>query len=241
MSRLIIGLLIGLVAGGALVYFMFVGVPSSATKPGTPVQAPDANGPPAGTAQLILRQELLNEALGTIFRELKPPAFPIGSSSGGQCDSAITILPNGSGVATNVQFANNKLSVPLAFTGNYSSPIGCIPFSGWAQANLELRFDRETQTVYGVLNVETVNLDGVDPVWSGLITPLVQSTINSQVNPIRLVDGRQLALNLPVVASNGILTAGVNDVRAEIKDNALNLSVIYDFGGAPANNTEPAR
>jgi hypothetical protein len=106
---------------------------------------------------------------------------------------------------------------------------------------LELRFDRETQTVYGVLNVETVNLDGVNPVWSGLITPLVQSTINSQVNPIRLVEGRQLALNLPVVASNGTLTAGVNDVRAEIKDNALNLSVIYDFGGAPANNTEPAR
>jgi|SRR5688572_5991710 hypothetical protein len=238
MSRLIIGLLIGLVAGGLLVYFVFVGVPSAATRPGTSVQAPDAAGLPAGTAQLVLRQELLNEALGTIFSEIKPPTFPIGSG-GGSCESAITILPTGSGVTTNVQFANNKLSVPLAFTGNYGSPIGCIPFSGWAQANLELRFDRDTQTVYGVLNVETVNLDGVNPVWSGLITPLVQSTINTQVNPIRLVDGKQLALNLPVVASNGVLTAGVSDVRSEVKDNALNLSVIYDFSGAPANNAEP--
>lgn len=240
MSRLIVGLLIGLVAGGALVYFALVGVPRAATIPGAPVQAPDPSGPPAGTAHIVLRQDLMNEALGTIFRELKPPTFPIGSSVGGSCESAITILPNGSGVATNVQFANNKLSVPLAFTGNYSTPIGCIPFSGWAQANLDLRFDRDTQTVYGVLNVETVNLDGVNPVWSGLITPLVQSTINTQVNPIRLVDGKQLALNLPVAASNGTLTAAVSDVRAEIKDNALNLSVIYDFGGAPpVTNGEP--
>ena len=241
MSRFIIGLLIGLVAGGALVYFVFVGVPSSATKPGAPVQSTEVSGVPAGTAQLVLRQELLNEALGTIFRDLKPPTFPIGSSVGGSCESAITILPSGSGVTTNVQFANNKLSVPLAFTGNYGSPIGCIPFSGWAQTNLELRFDRETQTVYGVLNVETVNLDGVNPVWSGLITPLVQSTLNTQVNPIRLVDGKQLALNLPVAASNGTLTAGVDDVRAEIKDNALNLSVIYGFGSAPPANVEPPK
>ena len=242
MSRFIIGLLIGLVAGGALVYFVFVGVPSSATKPGTPVQEPEASGIPPGTAQLVLRQEFLNEALVTIFNELKPPTFPIGSGfGGGSCDSSITILPNGSGVSTNVQFANNKLSAPLAFSGNYNSPIGCIPFSGWAQTNLELRFDRATQTVYAVLNVETVNLDGVSPVWSGLITPLVQSTINTQVNPIRLVDGKQLSTNLPVAASNGALNAGVSDVRAEIKDNALNLFVMYDFSGAPAANQEPAR
>jgi hypothetical protein len=241
MSRFIVGLLIGLIAGGALVYFAFVGVPSAATKPGTPVQPPEPSGVSAGTAQIVLRQDLLNEALGTIFRDLKPPTFPIGSSVGGSCESAITILPNGSGVTTNAQFANNKLSVPLAFTGNYSTPIGCIPFSGWAQTNLELRFDREAQTVYGVLNVETVNLDGVNPVWSGLITPLVQSTINTQVNPIRLVDGKQLALNLPIAASNGILTAGVSDVRAEIKDNALNLFVIYGFGSAPPSNGEQTK
>jgi hypothetical protein len=188
-----------------------------------------------------LRQELFNEALGTIFGEIKPPTFQIGAGSGGGCESAITILPNGSGVTTNVQFANNKLSVPLAFSGTYSSPIGCIPFSGWAQTNLELRFDRESQTVYCVLNVETVNLDGVSPVWNGLITPFVQSTINTQVNPIRLIDGKQLAINLPVAASNGQLTAAVSDVRAEVKDNALNLFVVYDFSGAAPANQEPAR
>jgi hypothetical protein len=238
MARLIIGLVIGIVVGGALVYFLFVGVPQSTTRPGTPIQSPDSTGNPPGTAQLVLRQELLNESLSTIFRELKPPTFRLGSGFGGGCESTITILPNGSGVTTGVQFNENKLSVPLAFAGNYSSPIGCIPFSGWAQTNIELRFDRETQTVYAVLNVETVNLDGVNPLWNGLITPLVQSAINTQVNPIRIVDGRQLALNLPIVASGGGLTAGVNDVRAEIKDNALNLLVVYDLRAAPTTPQE---
>jgi len=229
--------LVGLIAGGALVYFVFVGVPRSGTRPGTPISPPETAGNPPGTAQLVLRQELFNEALGTIFEKIKPPTFQIGSGFGGGCESAITIQPSGSGVATNVQFANNKVSVPLAFTGTYSSPIGCIPFSGWAQTNLEMRFDKETQAVYGVLNVETVNLDGVSPVWNGLITPFVQSTINTQVNPIRLIDGKQLAINLPVAASNGQLTAGVNDVRAEVKDNSLVLYVVYGFSG---NQKPPA-
>jgi hypothetical protein len=240
MPRFILGLLIGLLAGGALVYFLFVGVPRSGARPGNPIPPPDASGKPPGTAEVVLRQELFNEALGTIFGEIKPPTFQIGSGVSGGCESAITIIPNGSGVATNVQFVNNKLSIPLAFTGTYSSPVGCIPFSGWAQTNLELRFDKESQTVYSVVNVETVNLDGVSPVWNGLITPFVQSTINTQVNPIRLIDGKQLAINLPVAASNGQLTAVVSDVRAETKDNALNLFVTYDFSGKSAGQ-EPAQ
>src|SRR6185369_2996864 len=140
---------------------------------------------------------------------------------------------------TVVNLENNHLNVPLAFTGNYNSIVGCIPFSGSAQSNLELRFDPATQSVFGVVNVETVNLDGVNPVWNGLITPLVQSTINTRVNPIKLVDGRQLVVNMPIAASNGDLKAGANDVRAEVKDNALNLYVIYSFNGSPAQPAAP--
>ena len=81
------------------------------------------------------------------------------------------------------------------------------------------------------MNVETVNLDGVNPIFIGLITPIIQTTLNNRVNPIRIVDGRQLAVDLPVAASNGELKAGVDDVRAEVKDNMLNLFVIYDFNG----------
>jgi hypothetical protein len=52
-------------------------------------------------------------------------------------------------VKTGVRFENNRISAPLAFSGSYNSPFGCIEFKGWAQANLELRFDAEQRTVFG--------------------------------------------------------------------------------------------
>ncbi|HYJ90770.1 MAG TPA: hypothetical protein VEV84_05655 [Pyrinomonadaceae bacterium] len=232
MGRVIIGLLIGIIIGGAAVYFLFVGVPRSNTRPGAVVKPPDAAGVPPGTAQVVIRQDLLNAALGTIFSQMQPPTFPLGNASP-DCASNITILPQGSGIQTSVQFENNRLNAPLAFTGSYNSLVGCLQFSGWAQSNLELRFDQNSQTVFGVVNVETVNLDNVNPVWNGIITPIVQSTINSRVNPIKLVDGRQLSVDLPIAASNGDLKAGVSDVRSEVKDNALNLFVIYGFNAGP--------
>ena len=110
----------------------------------------------------------------------------------------------------------------------------CIQFTGWAQANLELRYDGEQQNVLGQINVETVNLDGISPLISGFVTPIVQSTLNGRVNPIQILQGKQIALSLPIAATNGKLQANVKDVRAEVKDNSLNLYVIYDFNGKSA-------
>jgi hypothetical protein len=238
MARLLVGLLIGLVLGGAVTFYFFVGVPRAVIAPGTPIRPPDASGPPAGTAQIVLRQDFLNEALGTIFREMNPPAFPLSEPSA-DCEGRITIQQEGSGVQTGVSFQNNRITAPLAFTGSYASPFGCVRFTGWAQANFEMRFDPQNQMVFGQINVETVNLDGVNPIVSGLVTPLVQSTLNTRVNPVRILDGRQIAVNLPVTAANGNLQAKVTDVRAEVKDNAVSLYVIYDFTGGPLS-TEPA-
>lgn len=239
MGRLVIGLLIGLVLGGVFVFYFFVGVPQAVIAPGTPIQPPDPNGVPAGAAQIVLRQQFVNEVLGTIFQEMNAPAFPLGSASG-DCEGRITIQREGSGAQTGVSFDNGKISAPLAFTGSYASPFGCVRFSGWAQSNLDLRFDAQNQAVFGQINVETVNLDGVNPVISALVTPLVQSTLNTRVNPVKVIDGRQIAVDLPIAAANGNLKAAVTDVRAEVKDNALNLYVIYDFAGAPLSAPSPS-
>ena len=232
MGRLVIGLVIGLVLGGAFVFYFFVGVPQAVKAPGTPIQAPDPNGVAPGAAQIVLRQQFFNEVLGTIFKEMNAPAFPLGSEAA-ECDGRITVLEQGSGVQTGVMFQDGRITAPLAFTGSYASPFGCLRFTGWAQSNFEMRFDAQNQAVFGQLNVETVNLDGVNPVVGALVTPVVQSTLNTRVNPIRILDGRQIAVDLPVAAANGNLKASVSDVRAEVKDNALNLYVIYDFAGAP--------
>jgi hypothetical protein len=241
MSKLIIGL-IGLLLGGVLTYFVFVGAPRSSSVPGNPVLPPDAAGTPPGTVQLVLRQEFFNEVLGTIFRDMEPPVFALteGSQNNvppaqGGCASQITVLREGSGVQTGVRFENNNLQAPMAFTGAYESMFGCLQFSGWAQTRMDLRFDQANQTVFGQVNVETVNLDGVNPVFSALITPIVQGTLNSNVNPVRIIDGRQLAVDLPIAASKASLQAGVSDVRAEVKENTLNLYVTYGFRGARTN------
>jgi len=232
MRTFIIGAILGLLVGGVSVFYFFVGVPRSNVPPGAPIRSPDATVS-AGSAQIVLRQDFFNEILTTIFRDMNDPAFAIGSGPSPECDGRLTIVQQGSDATTSLRFENNRIAAPLAFSGNYNSPIGCFPFAGWAQAYLDLRYDAATQTVFGNINIETVNLDGVNPIISGLVTPLVQTTLNNQVNPVQILRGEQIGVNAPLASTGGTLRANVEDVRAEIKENALNLYVIYAFSGGP--------
>ena len=246
----ILGAVLGLVVGGFLVLYFFGGAPRAAQLPGNPILPPDPNGLPGGTASVVLNQQFFDTVLATIFRDMNAPAFPLnltgqnkfGAGAKPQyasfalqnqsgCDGQIVLQPEGSGVKTGIRLENGKITAPLAFTGSTSVFGQCIKFAGWAQANLALRYDAEQQTVFGQINVETVNLDGVLPMVSGFITPLVQTTLNNRVNPIVILRGQQIALNQPIAATNGTLKANVQDVRADIKENALNLYVTYNFAG----------
>jgi hypothetical protein len=236
MRTFVIGLFVGIIVGGVLAFFIFVRAPQASQAPGNPVLPPDPNASKEGTARIVLPQEFFNGVLQTIFTEMKPPVFAVGQQSA-DCDGQITILPEGSGTRTAVSFEKNTITAPLAFAGSYASPVGCLRFTGWARSNFGLRYDPSTQTVYGQLNVENVSLDGVNPFVGAIVTPFVQSTLNTRVNPIRILDGKQVAVNLPVAAAQGNLNAAIRDVRAEVKDNALNIDVIYDFAGAPLSET----
>jgi hypothetical protein len=188
-ATFIVGSLVGLIVGGVLTFYLFVGVPRAAQVPGSPIQPPDQSGTPPATAQIVLKQEFFNEVLKTIFRDMNAPSFPLsltenrnagntGSASyamlqdGGGCDGRITLLPEGSGMQSVLKFENGKINAPLAFRGSYQSMFGCLNFSGWTQANLELRFDAAQQTVLGQLNIETVNLDGGASMFGGIVTPV---------------------------------------------------------------------
>jgi len=247
----LLGAILGLAIGGGLVFFLFGGAPRAAqAPPGVPILPPDANGSPAGTANVVLNQQFFDQILATIFRDMNAPAFPLNLTgqniydetprpqyasfalqNGGGCDGRIILQPESNSVKTGVRLEDGKITAPLAFTGSTSVFGQCINFAGWAQATLQLRYDEAQQTVFGQINVETVNLDNVSPVISGFVTPIVQTTINNRVNPITILRGQQLALNLPINASDGTLKANVKDVRSEIKENALNLYVTYDFAG----------
>lgn len=240
-----IAVVCGLVLGVLFTLFILGGGRAHAL-PGAPVKPPDPAGDAPGTAVVTLDDKFFDAVLGTIFRDLNAPSFPlqIGANQaeqpGGlalfrnaafqeQCPSQVVLVQEGSNVHTGVRFNQGKIQAPLAFSGSYSLLGSCLRFKGWAQASMDLSFDQGQQTVYGRINVEQVNLEGMAPVVSGLVTPLVQNSINQRVNPIEVLRAQQLMLTVPVKNSNGTLKAQVRDVRAEVVENALRLHITYDF------------
>lgn len=238
---LILGLVLG--AGGAI---YLLGVPRAAhTLPGTPIQPPAAGGDAAGTAVILLDEKLFTDVLGGIFRDLNPPSFQIARASSpdsdatiqhavfqGGCTNSVTLLAESGGVKTRVQFADGKILLPLAFSGSYSLMGTCTQFKGWAQTNVQLSFDQAKQTVYGQLNVDAVNLEGVSPIANNFVTVFVQNAINQQVNPLEVLRPSQIAPLIPVKASGGVVKAQVKDVRAEVLSGSLKLHISYEFSGA---------
>ncbi len=242
----ILGLVFGAIVGGLLTFYSFVGAPQAIEKPGELIKAPESGGSPSGTAQIVLKQEFFNSVLQTIFKDMNPPSYPLkiaGSNANedprsakfalqnNSCEGEIKLLEKGSDVQTAVLFEDKKIDAQLGFTGNVNIFGNCVEFNGWSRANLELRFDKEKQKVFGVINVDTVNLDGVSPIITAAVTPLIQNALNQNVNPIEILNGKQISVNLKIDATGGNLLANINDVRAEVKDKALNLFVTYDFEG----------
>jgi hypothetical protein len=229
--KFILTLLLGVIVGGAGAYFLFVGAPHARLAKGEPVRAPDAGGPPAGTAVIELDEQFFGALLASIFRDLNKPAFPPQSGEG--CQNQLVIEPSAGDVQTGVLMRDGRVVVPLAFSGAYNLPlVGCQNLRGTAEANLDFRFAPDEQTLYGQLNVTGVNLEGMSPLLGGPVTAFVQGAINQRVNPLVLMRGQQLTLSIPVQAAGGALKAQAREVREEAKDGKLRLYVTYDFHGA---------
>jgi hypothetical protein len=130
-----------------------------------------------------------------------------------------------------VQFAGGKISAPLVVSGSYNFLNNCFQFKGWAQTTINFSFDQPSQTLYGRLIVEGVNLEGMAPIANVGITAIVRSAIDSKVNPIQFLRPEQLQLLIPIQASHGTVKARVKDVRAEVQDGFLRLHITYDFSG----------
>src|ERR1044071_292179 len=213
---------VGLALGALLVLFL-VGAAKPKALPGEPVQAPAPGGDPPGTAVVTLDEKFFDPLLGTVFRDLGPPSFPlelammeraplddslpmvIPAAFQNDCPDTVVIKTEGSNVKTGVRFQGGKIMAPLAFDGSKNIFGACVRFQGWAQASIDLRFDKERQTVYGQINVEGVNLEGAPAAIGGIATLLVQRSINQRINPLEILRAPQLALAMPVQSANGTL------------------------------------
>ena len=241
---------VGLVLGAVLV-LLLVGAAKPKALPGQPVQAPAPGGDPPGTAVITLDEKFFDPLLGTLFRDLGPPSFPLelammegaplddsrwavvpAAFQEGDCPDRVVIKNEGSSVKTGVRFTGGKITAPLAFDGSKNIFGACVRFQGWAQASIDLRFDKERQTVYGQINVEGVSLEGAPAAVGGIATLLVQRSINQRINPIEILRAQQIALAVPVQSANGTLKANVKDVRAEVAEGKLILHLSFDFAGA---------
>ena len=241
--RYVIVLILGLIVGAGATIFL-LGIPRAMSAPGAKVQAPEAGGNPGGAVVVTLTSGFLDSLLESVFRDLGPPAFQLAetkvrpenniiqnASFLQPCTNTVTLAQEGSNVKTQVQFAGGKISAPLAFSGSYNVMGNCIQFKGWAQTSIQLRFDSAAQTVYGQVNVDGVNLEGVNPIANNFVTVFVRNAIDQRVNPLVLIGAPQLQLMIPVKASNGSLKAEVKDVRAEILDGSLRMHISYAFSG----------
>jgi hypothetical protein len=239
--RYVLILLLGAVLGGGAAVF-FLGAPRAKSAPGVSVKAPEQGGDPPATIVVSLDQGFIDAVLSTTFSGLGAPNFHLGrvdeqgpgiipAAFQGGCANTITLLQEGSGVKTGVQFHNGNISAPMAFTGSYNLLGNCIQFKGWAQTRIQLSFDQGQQTVYGHVDVDGVNLEGVSPVANNFVTVFVQTAIDQRVNPLILLPERQLSLMVPVKGSNGTVKGRAKDVRAEILDGLLKLHLTYEFSG----------
>jgi len=240
---LIVGILLG---GGAAVFFL--GTPPAKSAPGQAIKPPDQSGAQPGAVVIALEQSFIDAVMSTTFNGLGTPTFQLGQAQNGEerieqalfqggCTNTITLLPEVSGVKTGVQFRNGDVYAPMAFTGSYNLAGSCMQFKGWAQNKIRLSFDQEKQTVYGYVDVEGVNLEGVNPIANNFVTVFVQGAINQKVNPLILVSEPQLSLLIPVKASNGSVKARAKDVRAEVLDGSLKLFLTYEFTGVKDGGT----
>lgn len=236
-------LLLGLIVGaGAAIYFL--GVPSAKAVPGVSLQPPPPGGDPPATVVISIADSFLDQMLSTVFRDLGPPSFNLSELNEGAgqsdfryavfqggCTNSVTLAPENNSIKTRVRFSGGKISAPLAFTGKYKLLGNCFEFKGWAQTTITFSFDQPSQTLYGRVNVEGVNLEQVSPLVNNFVTTFVRTAIDSRVNPIQFLRQQQLQLLIPVQASNGSVKAQVKDVREEVQEGSLRLHITYDFSG----------
>jgi hypothetical protein len=198
-------------------------------------------------ATVILKEQFFNSLLDAIFSQLRPPSFPLNlvKQQGSElriqtvafpegppadCPNLIELKKEAGGVKTRVNFANGKISAPLAFSGTYSiALLGCMRFEGWANTELTLYFDQSRQTLSGRLNVEDIQLNGVPSLAGGVLVPLVQSSIDNRINPVQILQASQLAARLPISASGGALQMRARKVTPEIVQGELRLHIVYAF------------
>jgi len=150
--------------------------------------------------------------------------------SSAQCASEIRLKREVQGVRTAVHFENGRITGPLAFAGAYySTYLGCISFSGWADAEVNLEFNNERRALVARFHLRDIHLNDVPVVANGPLLTMVQTAIDRRYNPVDLFTVEQLSTSVNIQPAKGALKLRAREVRTEITPNALTLHITYEF------------
>jgi len=191
---------------------------------------------PAAEATVTVNEQFLNSFLTAIFDNLQEPAMPLtigGSSTQGpsaQCASEIRLKREVQGVRTAVHFENSRITGPLAFAGAYNSTyLGCVQFSGWADAEVNLEYNSEHRAVLARFHLRDIHLNDLPALANGPLLNMVQTAIDRRYNPVDLFTLEQLSTSVNIQPAKGALKLRATDIRTEITPSALTLHITYEF------------
>jgi hypothetical protein len=186
---------------------------------------------PAAEATVAITQQFANSFLDAIFDNLKEPTVSL-SSAGPQygCGNSASLKREVGGVRTAVQFENGRIVTPLAFAGSYySSLLGCVQFEGWANATINLEYDRGRQALVGRVKIEDVHLTNVPVLLSGQLLGLAQNAIDARYNPFTVLTLEQVSARAPIAPAGGALRLRAKEIQPQITPGSLQLRLMYDF------------
>ena len=193
-------------------------------------RAADSSG---AEATIMVNEQFLNSFLAGIFDNLKEPSMPLtvgGAQSSAQCASEIRLKREVGGVRTSVHFEQGRITGPLAFAGAYNaSLLGCIEFTGWADAEMSLEFNRERRALVARFKVRDIHLNNTPGMLNGPLLTMVQNTIDRRYNPVDLFTLEQLSTRVNIQPAGGALRLEATDIRPEITPAGLALHISYRF------------
>ena len=182
---------------------------------------------------ITVNEQFLNSFLVGMFDNLQEPSMPLtvgGAQSSANCASEIRLKREVNGVRTAVQFENGRIVGPLAFAGAYySTLLGCVEFTGWADSEVTMEFSRERRAVLARFRLRDIHLNNTPGLLNDPLRNMVQSTIDRRYNPIELFTLEQLSTNTNIKPAGGALRLEATEVRPEITQNELALHITYRF------------
>lgn len=202
-------------------------------------QANQPRPPRTGEATITVKEQFFNSFLEAVFDNLKAPSTPLvitdsdknrTDETAKSCPSAITLHRENSGVRTAVKFEQGKIVAPLAFSGAYNSTLlGCLQFRGVAYTEWSLEFDRTAQVLQARIKITDMRLENVPSLAQSSIVMLVQSAIDTRINPLKILRPEQLSSVVPIAPSGGSLRLRAREVKPEIVPGLVHLHLTYEF------------